>query len=141
MVQSMPMASSQQTLEQTKLVMAETNRLFETEVIRNRNFDALDQIYTTDARILPPGTIMISGRSAIKRFWSDLVASSNATSGVLTSVDVIPAGEGLVEIGKATLTMAPSGEGSQQIEVKYVVFWRNEDGRWKWHVDIWNQNS
>jgi len=136
----MPMASSQKTLEQTKLVMSETNRLFETEVIRNRNFDALDQIYTTDARILPPGTAMISGRSAIKRFWSDLIASSNATSGILTPVDVIPSGDGFIEIGKATLTMAPSGESSQQIEVKYVVFWRNEDGRWRWHVDIWNQN-
>jgi len=137
----MPMASLQKTMEQTKLVMAETNRLFETEVIGNQNFDALDQIYTADARILPPGTTMISGRSDIKRFWSDLVASSNATSGVLESVDIIPAGDGLVEIGKATLSMAPSGEASRQIEVKYVVFWRNEDGRWKWHVDIWNQNS
>ena len=140
-LQSIPMASSQQTLEQTKLVMAETSRLFETEVIKNRNFDALDQIYTTDARILPPGMQMISGRSSIKRFWSDLVASSNATSGVLKSVDVIPAGDCLVEIGTATLTMAPSGETSQHIEVKYVVFWRKEDGRWRWHVDIWNQNS
>ena len=128
-------------MEQTKLVMAETNRLFETEVIGNQDFDALDQIYTADARILPPGTTMISGRSDIKRYWSDLVASSNATSGVLESVDIIPAGDGLVEIGKATLSMAPSGEASRQIEVKYVVFWRNEDGRWKWHVDIWNQNS
>lgn len=137
----MPMVSLQKTMEQTKLVMAETNRLFETEVIGNQNFDALDQIYTADVRILPPGTTMISGRSDIKRFWSDLVASSNATSGVLESVDIIPAGDGLVEIGKATLSMAPSGEASRQIEVKYVVFWRNEDGRWKWHVDIWNQNS
>jgi len=121
--------------------MAETNRLFETEVIRNRNFDALDQIYTTDALILPPGEQMISGVSGIKRFWSDLVASANATTGVLTPLDIIPAGDGLVEIGKATLTMAPSGEAPQKLEVKYVVFWRNEDGRWRWHIDIWNQNS
>ena len=121
--------------------MAETNRLFETEVIRNRNFDALDQIYTTDALILPPGEQMISGVSGIKRFWSDLVASANATTGVLTPVDIIPAGDGLVEIGKATLTMAPSAEAPQKLEVKYVVFWRNEDGRWRWHIDIWNQNS
>ena len=52
---------------------------------------------------------------------------------------LFPPGDGFIEIGKATLTMAPSGESSQQIEVKYVVFWRNEDGRWRWHVDIWNQ--
>jgi len=27
------------------------------------------------------------------------------------------------------------------LELKYVVFWRQEDSRWKWHIDIWNQNS
>jgi hypothetical protein len=25
--------------------------------------------------------------------------------------------------------------------VKYVVYWQQEDSRWKWHVDIWNPNS
>jgi len=35
--------------------------------------------------------------------------------------------------------MARSGEASRQIEVKYVVFWRSEDGHWKWHVDIWTK--
>ena len=49
----------------------------------------------------------------------------------------MPAGDGIVEIGRATLTL----EGEPQMEVKYVVYWRQEDGRWKWHVDIWNQNS
>lgn len=44
-----------------------------------------------------------------------------------------------MEIGKATLTL--EGEPAPQMEVKYVVYWRQEDARWKWHVDIWNQNS
>jgi len=26
-------------------------------------------------------------------------------------------------------------------ELKYVVYWRNEDGRWKWDVDMWNRNA
>ena len=120
--------------------MAETNDLFSREVFGNRNFAALDQIYTRDARILPPGAEMISGREAIKKFWTDLVQSANATSAILASVDVIPAGDGAVEIGKATLTINPQGAPTQ-MEAKYVVYWREEDGRWKWHVDIWNPNS
>jgi ketosteroid isomerase-like protein len=52
----------------------------------------------------------------------------------------MPAGDGAVEIGKATLTIAPQGAPTQ-MEAKYVVYWRQEDGRWKWHVDIWNPNS
>lgn len=121
--------------------MAETNRLFNKEVFGHRNFDALDEIYTDQARILPPGAPMISGRAAIKKFWAEMITGTNARSAVLSSIDVIEAGESAVEIGKAVLTVAPPGQSEAQIEVKYVVYWREEDGRWKWHVDIWNPNA
>ncbi len=121
--------------------MKSTNAIFNDEVFAKRNFDALDQIYTADARILPPGAPMLSGRTAIKEFWSGMILSANAKSAVLTSVDVMQAGSDIVEIGAATLTVEPEGQGSAQIEVKYVVYWRQEDSRWKWHVDIWNPNA
>ena len=127
-------------LEHVKSAMAATNAIFNDEVFAKRNFSALDDIYTDGARILPPGAPMIEGREAIRKFWSDFVVSVNATAGVLSSVDVMPAGDGVVEIGKAVLTINPSGEPAQ-VEVKYVVYWREEEGRWKWHVDIWNANA
>jgi ketosteroid isomerase-like protein len=128
-------------LDQIRLAMARTNDLFNTEVFGKRNFAVLDEIYTADARILPPGSPLISGRQAIKEFWSNLVQAVSAKSAVLTSVDVIPSGEGVVEIGSAKLFMEPEGQSAAEMEVKYVVYWQQEDGRWKWHVDIWNQNS
>lgn len=121
--------------------MAHTNDLFNRQVFGNRNFAALLDIYTRDARILPPGAQMIFGREAIQKFWTDLIQSANATSAVLTTVELMPAGDGAVEIGKATLTLAPPGQAEIQMDVKYVVYWREEDGHWKWHVDIWNPNS
>ena len=126
--------------EKIKPAMARTNDLFNREVFGKRNFDALDEIYTADARILPPGSAMVSGRKAIKEFWSNLVQSTNARSAELTSLDTIPAGEGAVEIGRAVLTIEPQGAPTS-MEVKYVVYWREEDDRWKWHVDIWNPNA
>lgn len=131
------MATATQTLDPIKIAMAKTNDLFNTEVIGKRNFEALDQVYTAEARILPPGAPMISGRAGIKEFWSKVVQSANVKSAVLTSVDVMQAGDGVVEIGRAVLTLDPDA----QMEVKYVVYWRQEDARWKWHVDIWNPNS
>lgn len=124
-----------------KAGMAGTNELFNTEVFGRRNFDALDQIYTADARILPPGAPLIAGREAIKKFWADMITGANAKAAVLTSLDVMESGEGAVEIGKAVLTVAPPGQPEAQMEAKYVVFWKQEDGRWKWHVDIWNMNA
>jgi len=121
--------------------MAETNDLFNREVFGKRNFGALTDVYTSDARILPPGSPMIAGRQAITQFWTSLVESVNAKSAVLDSVDIVPAGEGVVEIGRATLTMQPQGQDPAQMEVKYVVYWRQEDSKWKWHIDIWNPNA
>ena len=117
--------------------MASTNALFH-KIVLSRDFSLLDDVYTADARILPPGAPLISGREAIKKFWSDMVASVNATSVVLTSDDVMAAGDGVVEIGHATLGIDPTGGSPAQVEVKYVVYWRQENSRWKWHVDIWN---
>jgi ketosteroid isomerase-like protein len=128
-------------LDAIKLTMASTNEIFNTEVFGKGNLAALDDIYTSsDARILPPGAPMVSGREAIKTFWAGTIQSLKASSAVLASVDVMPAGDRVVEIGSATLTAAPEGS-TVQIEAKYVVYWRQEDGRWKWHVDIWNMNA
>jgi ketosteroid isomerase-like protein len=121
--------------------MAETNELFNTEVFGKRNYDALDRIYTADARILPPGRSMLTGRKEIKQFWSNLVESINAKSAVLESIDVIPSGDGAIEIGRATLSAGADGQPQTEMQVKYVVHWKQEDGRWKWNVDIWNANS
>jgi|SRR5579863_5591868 len=133
--------ATQPALDEVKLAMVRTNELFNAEVFGKRNFDALDRIYTSDARILPPGAPMVSGREQIKKFWSDLIQSVNAKSAVLSSVEVMPAGDGVVEIGRATLTVEPQGQSATQLELKYVVFWRQDNQQWKWHVDIWNQNS
>ncbi len=127
-------------IEALKHAMARTNEIFITEVFGKKNLAALDDVYTSDARILPPGAPMVTGRDGIKAFWGDVIQTLNASSALLLSVDVIPAGDGAVEIGRATLTAGPQG-ATTQMEVKYVVYWRQEDGRWKWHVDIWNPNA
>jgi len=118
--------------------MAATNEIFNQEVFGKRNFSALNEIYTTNAYILPPGGPMVSGLPGITEFWSNLVQSANATAAVLRSIEVMPTGDGVVEIGQATLSIQPEGQPPSELVVKYVVYWRQEDGKWKWHVDIWN---
>ena len=135
------MSTPAQALDRVRLEMSRTNELFTTQVISQRNLNALDEIYTANARILPPGAEMISGRQAIKEFWSKLIQSTDTKSASLTSVDAMTAGDGVVEIGRARLVFNSQAETPVQMEAKYVVYWRQEDGRWKWHVDIWNPNS
>ena len=116
--------------------MKATNAIFNEQVVAKGNMGALERIYTADARVLPPGAGMISGRTAIQQFWADAIKTLGLKRAVLMTIDAMPAGDGVVEIGHADLETA-GGE----LGVKYVVFWKQEGGHLKWHVDIWNTNS
>lgn len=116
--------------------MRATNAIFDTELVNTGNFDLLDKVYTANATILPPGGAMTQGRAAIKEFWKGAIAAMGVTAAKLSTVRAEMTGDSVVEIGKADLTA-----GGAVVEVKYVVHWKQEDGAWKWHVDIWNLNS
>jgi ketosteroid isomerase-like protein len=117
--------------------MQKVNALFGEVVVKGRNFAALDQIYTVDARILPPGADLIEGREKIKDFWKEAVAGMGVQDVKLVIVDAHPAGDSVIEVGRAQLFLA---EG-KSVEVKYVVEWKQIGGAWKWHTDIWNMNA
>jgi ketosteroid isomerase-like protein len=117
--------------------MQKVNALFGEVVVKGRNFAALDQIYTVDARILPPGADLIEGREKIKDFWKEAVAGMGVQDVKLVIVDAHPAGDSVIEVGRAQLFLA---EG-KSVEVKYVVEWKQVGGAWKWHTDIWNMNA
>lgn len=120
--------------------MRRTNEWFDRQVVASNNPAALDRVYTVDARILPPAADMVTGRPAIKEFWGSTIKAIGLKAAVLTTIDATMAGDGVLEIGKADLTLQSDGQSTSLLTVKYVVFWKQENGDWKWHVDIWNPN-
>jgi ketosteroid isomerase-like protein len=116
--------------------MQETNERFCREVVAGGKFEALDQVYTTGARILPPGAPLMQGREAIKGFWQAGIAALGVTGAKLTSLDVEMAGDTAVEIGEAELQLGEKGS----VSAKYIVLWKQEGGRWLWDKDIWNMS-
>jgi ketosteroid isomerase-like protein len=123
--------------ESIRTTMQQTNGLFDSAVIKKHNYDALDKIYTADARILPPGAPQIHGRSNIKEFWQNAIPALGVVGLTLSTEDAHMAGDSIVEVGRGDLVL---GNG-QTVAVKYVVLWKQEGGAWKWHTDIWNTNE
>lgn len=121
----------------TATAMRETNALFCDSVVAKGEIAVLDKIYTAGARILPPGAAMVAGREQIKAFWKQAIAGLGVQKATLATVDTEQAGDGIIEIGKGELNLA----NGQVVELKYVVHWKQEGGRWKWNVDIWNLNA
>jgi ketosteroid isomerase-like protein len=117
--------------------MRETNELFCEKAIRSRDMSALDHVYTPDAHILPPGADLIHGIAGIKNFWLKAIVTLDVKDASLTTVSAESAGDTVIEIGRAELTLA----GDQRVPVKYVVHWKRDGEAWKWHTDIWNMNQ
>jgi ketosteroid isomerase-like protein len=117
--------------------MRKTNDLFCSAAIGQRDMNVLDQVYTADAHIMPPGAETISGMTAIKDFWLRAVTGLDVKGATLTTVSAEATGDDVVEIGRAELTTG----GGHKVPIKYVVHWKFEENTWKWHTDIWNMNQ
>ena len=128
---------SQAHLEDIRRAIAEADRRF-CEAFNAGNVEgAARGVYTADALILPPGGEMVRGRDSIIGFWRGAAEQMGIVRVELATVEVAQAGEFAHQVGRATLTL----QGGQQVPVKYLVIWKQVDGRWKWHIDIWNSSQ
>ena len=95
---------------------------------------AIGQLYTQDAVLLPPHSGSLTGPAAATAFWQGAL-DMGLKSATLKTVSVDVCGDAAVEIGEYSLGV----EGGQQVDHgKYLVVWKQEDGSWKLHQDIWN---
>jgi len=107
------------------------------EAFRQADPAAVASLYTEDALLLPPNSETITGRAAIEAFWGAVMAMG-VTDAVVTAVEVMGIGDMVCEIGKYKLTIQPEGQEAVEDLGKYLVIWKQEDGVWKLHIDIWN---
>src|SRR2546429_4329874 len=115
----------------------ETHRRFEDAFNRGDAAGAARQLYTRDARILPPGAAMVDGGDGIAEYWAASAPQMGVRRVELSTLDLQPLGDGAYEIGRATLTLA----GGQRVSPRYVVVWKQEDGVWRRRLDIWNMDK
>ena len=99
---------------------------------------AVAALYTEDAYVLPPGSAMVKGRTAIEAFWRQ--AAQQMSDAKLTTIDVLPLGRSAArEIG--TVTLKTKSQPPQEVVAKYVVVWRKVGRDWKLATDIWNTDK
>lgn len=110
-------------------------RRFEAAVNRGDAAAGAEVLYTRDARVLPPGGVIVQGREAAKRFFAGRPAELGLKQIRLQTRELQPLGETAVcQIGAAALTL----HNGEQRPASFVVIWKREDGGWKADIDIWN---
>ncbi len=104
------------------------------ESFQNGDAGALAALYTEGGQLLPPNGDFVNGRKAIETFWKGAMDMGIKTA-KLEIVEVGGLGETAYEVGKYTLF----GDNEKILDQgKYVVIWKQIDGQWKLHRDIWN---
>ena len=92
--------------------------------------------YTDNPMLLPTGSDIIQDKQSIEAFWQG-VMDMGIKNARLDILEVEQHGDTVNDIGKYTLS---SADGQVMDTGKYVVIWKNEDGTWKMHRDIFNSS-
>ena len=101
------------------------------------NVAAVAALYTDDGMLLPPGNESVTGTDAIATYWQAALSAGPSVF-MLDTLEVEKHDDTAIEIGAFRIT---GKEGVLLDTGKYIVIWKNIDGNWKLHRDIWNSNK
>lgn len=107
------------------------------QLFRQGDAASLATLYTNNGMLLPTGSDFVKGREAIRDFWQG--AMNMGIKEVKLDIEEVELqGEAAFEVGQYQLK---SAEGLLMDQGKYIVIWKQEDGQWKLHRDIWNTSK
>ena len=94
-------------------------------------------LYTTDACINPPNMQRMCGTQAITAFFNG--GYKMGIRNIKLTAEEVMGGDGSVaEIGKYELM---GDKDASMDKGKYIVVWKQVDGKWKMHRDEWNSDN
>jgi len=96
--------------------------------------------YADSGSMLPPNAPIATGKEAIRKAWSQMMAAPGfGLSWATTKVEVAKSGDLGYEMGTFELTMNDKKGKPATTKGKFVVVWQKQaDGAWKAVADIFN---
>lgn len=93
-------------------------------------------LYTEDGQMLPPNSDFVKGKQAVQGFWQAVM--DMGIKGVKIVIGEVEShGDTAIEVS----TFELQGDGGQVLDAgKFIVIWKQEDGQWKLHRDIFNSS-
>ena len=93
-------------------------------------------LYTENGQVMPPNGDFVTGRQAVQMFWQALM-DMGIKEAKMEIIEVEGHGDTAIEVSTFTL----QGEGGHVLDKgKYIVIWKQEEGQWKLHRDIFNSS-
>jgi uncharacterized protein (TIGR02246 family) len=126
---------TQPTSTEVHDAIAAANENFMTAA-RRGDAAGLAALYTENGQVLPPNSDFVTGRAAIQVF-RQAVIDMGIKEAKLEIIEVEGHGDTAIEVSRFTLY----GEAGKELDKgKYIVIWKQEQGQWKLHRDIFNSS-
>lgn len=116
----------------------EAARQFSAAYVRG-NAAAMAALYAPDAVIFPERSDAITGRDAIRQYWT-LKEGQRITLHRLTATSVVIDGKHAYDHGTYEIAGERDGKAWGPSRGKYVVVWRREPNGWRMQLDMWNSS-
>lgn len=114
-----------------------TDRSAEWErMLNEKDIDGIVDLYTDDARIMPPNGVTKTGKSAVREEFGAMINAN--LGGELRTLEAKVAGDMGYRVGTYHLNI-----GGVPVDTgKYIETWqRGTDGKWRISNDIWNSDN
>ena len=129
-------AASAFSLDSAKAAIAASNKVF-SACFASGDSTAFANCYTSDACINVTGMPRMCGTGAITAFFNG-GRKMGLTNVALTTEEVMGGKDAVVEVGKYEMFV---GNNVSAEKGKFIVVWKEENGKWKMHRDIWNSDA
>jgi len=123
-------------LDSAKAAIAASNKVFGA-CFATGDSTTFANCYTSDACINVTGMPQMCGTKAITAFFNG-GHKMGITNLALTTEEVMGGKEAVVETGKYEMFV---GDKVSVEKGKFIVVWKEENGKWKMHRDIWNSDA
>lgn len=137
------LSASAQDMNDVRSRIELLNKTF-AQAMMNNDVETMTSLYTDDIISLPSYQPMLRGLASVKQSSEGMVASGvKTTHFVLTTVDIIPSGDLIIEIGNYDMKMSiPGMEEAWPDNGKYITIWKKQsDGSYKMMIETWNSDN
>ena len=124
------------SLDSAKAAIAASNKVFGA-CFATGDSTTFANSYTSDACINVTGMPRMCGKDAITAFFNG-GHKMGITNIAITTEEVMGGKDAVVEVGKYELFV---GDKVSAEKGKFIVVWKEENGKWKMHRDIWNSDA
>lgn len=124
------------SLDSAKAQIAASNKLFGASFATGDSV-AFANFYTSDGCIYNANMPKVCGTDGIRAFHN-IAYNSGIRNIALTTEEVMGGKEAVIETGKYEVFIADNVSVEKG---KFVVVWKEENGRWKMFRDIWNSDA